>query len=263
MLNETQSRLAAKRERRVVFIGLAGVSLLAWVYTLHLASVMQTMTMMGTAMPQVAPWGAPELGLTFAMWAVMMVAMMLPSAAPVTGLLVGILSSQHGPGVVRSRTAVFLAGYLAVWTGFAALATAAQWGAHTLSLAQLAELRPTASALLSGALLAAAGLFQWTPLKRACLALCRSPQGFFITEWRDGLRGAWHMGLKHGLVCVGCCWLLMTLLLLTGAMNLLWMAGLTAFILVEKIAPAGAWLSRAGGGLLLGAGLLLAAGALL
>jgi len=260
MLHTTPAGTAAQRERWIVFIGLGGVSLLAWVYMLRLVSLMQNMTMMETAMPQMAAWGGPEITLTFAMWAVMMVAMMLPSAAPVTGLFVAIQSSQHGPAVVRSRTAVFLAGYLTVWTGFAALATAAQWGLHEISLAQVP---PAAGPLVGGALLAAAGLFQWTPLKRACLSRCRWPQGFFITEWRDGLSGAGQMGLKHGLFCVGCCWLLMTLLLLTGAMNLLWMAVLTAFILVEKIAPGGEWLSRAGGVLLVGAGLWLAAGALL
>ncbi len=259
MLNSTQTGAALNRERWVILAGLAGVSALAWVYTVYLVSRTSDMAMMEPAMPQMGAWGGPDLALTFAMWAVMMVAMMLPSVAPAALLFTAIQRGNHEPRVVRTRTAAFLLGYLAIWTAFAGLATAAQWGLHATALfPSLLGAGP----VLGGILLAGAGLFQWTSIKHACLARCRSPQGFFITQWRDGLRGAWQMGLRHGLYCAGCCWLLMSLLLLTGAMNLLWMAMLTAFILVEKVAPGGEWVSRAGGLVLIGVGLWMAVGPL-
>jgi predicted metal-binding membrane protein len=260
MLNATGTGAALKRERWVILTGLAGVSALAWGYLAYLASTTQDMSMMESAMPQMRPWGGPDLALTFAMWAVMMVAMMLPTVAPAALLFVTIQRNYPEPRAVRMRTAAFLLGYLAVWIGFAALATAAQWGLHATSLSPSLL---SAGPILGGTLLAGVGLFQWTPFKHACLARCRSPQGFFITEWREGLRGAWQMGLKHGVSCVGCCWLLMSLLLLTGAMNLLWMAVLTAFLLVEKAAPAGEWVGRAAGLLFIGSGLWMAVGTLL
>src|SRR5262249_14104131 len=154
--------------------------------------------------------------------------------APAVVLFDAIRRSQDGPRTGPVGTAAFVLGYLAVWIGFAGPTAASQWGLHTASLSPgLLAAGPA----VSGALLALAGLFQWMPLKHACLARCRSPQGFFIANWREGLSGAWRMGLLHGLYCLGCCWLLMTLLLLAGAMNLLWMALLAAFVLVEKVAP--------------------------
>jgi predicted metal-binding membrane protein len=258
---QTASRVSEQRQRWTILVALAVVSALAWVYTAYLLSTTQAMTMMMPAMPQMRPWGGPEITLTFAMWAVMMVAMMLPTVAPAALLFAAIVETGRGPvspgSVGRVRLTAFLLGYLAIWIGFAALATAGQWGLHTLSLAPGLL---SAGPVLGGALLVGAGLFQWTPLKHACLARCRSPQSFFITEWRDGLSGAWQMGLKHGLFCVGCCWLLMSLLFLTGAMNLLWMAALTVFVLVEKVAPLGEWLSRAAGVLLVASGLWLIVG---
>lgn len=258
MLTATQSDTALKRERWAILGALAVVAALAWVYTAHLVSTAQDMMMMDSAMSQMRPWGGAEIALMFAMWAVMMVAMMLPTVAPAALLFVTIQRNQREPRVVRLRLTAFLFGYLAIWIGFAALATAGQWGLHTISLSPSLL---SAGPILGGALLVGAGLFQWAPLKRACLAHCRSPQSFFTTEWREGLSGAWQMGLKHGLHCVGGCWLLMSLLFLTGTMNLLWMAVLTVFVLVEKVAPRGEWVSRAGGVLLAGAGLWIIVGA--
>ena len=119
----------------------------------------------------------------------------------------------------------------------------------------------SASPILGGALLIAAGIYQFTPLKDACLSHCRTPMGFLIAEWRDGPRGALMMGMRHGLYCVGCCWLLMALLFVGGVMNLIWVAVITAYILIEKVAPARIWLSRIGGVAVLLWGLWLVAGA--
>jgi predicted metal-binding membrane protein len=132
------------------------------------------------------------------------------------------------------------------------IATLAQWGLLTVAL--ISPMMESRSDILGGALLLAAGLFQFTSLKDACLAHCRSPIGFFLTEWRDGPLGAFRMGLKHGSYCLGCCWALMGLLFAFGVMNLLWVATISAFILLEKMTPAARWISRFSGALFLGWG---------
>ena len=249
---------ALKRDRLIVLAGLAAVLALVWVYLFSLSRNMTGMDM-GTApaMPQMQAWEGRDLVLMFAMWAVMMVGMMVPSAAPAILMFAAINRRRREGQEPYVPTAGFLLGYLAVWTGFSVLTTLAQWGLHTASLSpRLASAGP----VLGGALLAVAGVFQWTPLKHACLAHCRSPQGFFMTEWREGAQGAFLMGLKHGRYCVGCCWLLMSLLFLAGVMNLLWVAAIAAFVLLEKAAPAGRWISRAAGVLLVGWGVWMAAG---
>ena len=254
----THEEPAVTRERWLMLASLAAVSMLAWAYTALLMARSQDV-LMASSMPQMVFWGGPDLALTFAIWAVMMVAMMLPSMAPAMLLFLSIQRGQRALRAVWTRSVALLAGYLAVWVGFAVLATVAQWGLHTVSLGP-SLLR--ASPLLGGALLAGAGLFQWSPLKHACLTSCRSPQGFYMTHWRDGLGGAWEMGLKQGLDCVGCCWPLMSLMLLAGAMNQLWMVALTALVLVEKAARSGEWIGRAAGVLLVFLGVWMIASAL-
>ena len=158
-------------------------------------------------------------------------------------------------------TGVFLSGYLLVWSGFSAAATLANWGLHANSL--LSSMMGTStSSYLGGALLMTAGAFQWSPLKSACLTHCRSPLGFLMSDWREGTGGALRMGLRHGAYCVGCCWTLMGLLFVLGVMNLLWIAALAAFVLLEKVAPGGRRFSRGTGLLLFGWGALMAAGVL-
>ncbi len=210
-------------------------------------------------MPHVQAWEGLDIASAFVMWAVMMVAMMLPSAIPVVLMFVAI-KRGHGEPHSFALAAMFLMGYLIVWMGFSALATLAQWGLHTV--AALSPGLVSVSPLVGGALLAAAGIFQWTPLKHACLTQCRSPRGFFMTEWRDGTRGALLIGLKHGRYCLGCCWLLMGLLFVAGVMNLAWVAVIAVFILVEKVVPAGQWVGRAAGLLLIGWGVWMAIGVL-
>ena len=241
-----------KRDRSVVLGGLIGISLVAWAYTGYLAWDMHHMAI---AMPQMQGWGVVDLLLLYLMWAVMMVAMMVPSAAPMILMFVTINRRRREQQQPFVPTAVFLAGYVLVWAGFSAVATLAQWGLHTAAL--LSPMMMSTSPVLGGILLIAAGLFQWTPLKYACLSRCRSPLGFLMTEWRDGMRGALHMGLKHGAYCLGCCWMLMALLFVAGVMNLLWVAAIAAFVLVEKVVPRGELVGRVAGGVLVVAGLLL------
>jgi predicted metal-binding membrane protein len=240
-----------KRDRSVVLGGLIGIALVAWAYTGYLAWDMHHMAI---AMPQMQGWGVVDLLLLYLMWAVMMVAMMVPSAAPMILMFVTINRRRREQQQPFVPTAVFLAGYLLVWAGFSAVATLAQWGLHTAAL--LSPMMMSTSPVLGGILLIAAGLFQWTPLKYACLSRCRSPLGFLMTEWRDGTRGALHMGLKHGAYCIGCCWMLMALLFVAGVMNILWVAAIAAFVLVEKVVPRGERVGRVAGGVLVVAGLL-------
>jgi predicted metal-binding membrane protein len=154
-------------------------------------------------------------------------------------------------------TSVFLAGYMGIWAAFGVLATAAQWGLHTVSL--LSPMLTITSPVLGGVLLVVAGIYQWTPLKHACLSKCRSPLGFVLNEWREGRWGAFLMGLKLGGYCTGCCWSLMALLLVAGVMNLLWVAAIAGFVLLEKVAPAGDRLGRVAGVVLVGWGVWMVA----
>ena len=213
---------------------------------------MQTGMAMGSdlAMPMMQSWGAVDFALMFVMWAVMMTAMMVPTAAPMILVYASLNRKRRDPQPLFNSTAVFLLGYLVIWSGFAALATVAQWSLHIGAL--LSPMMVSASPILGGALLMAAGIFQLTPIKYACLANCRTPIGFLMTEWRDGPRGALVMGLRRGLSCLGCCWVLMGLLFVLGVMNLLWLAALAGFVLVEKVAPRGHLVSRLSGLMLIG-----------
>jgi len=152
-------------------------------------------------------------------------------------------------------TVVFLLGYAVVWTAYAAAAALAQWRLHEAGF--LSAAMASTSARLGGALLLVAGVFQWTPLKQACLAQCRSPLSFVMTEWRDGRAGAFVMGMRHGAYCVACCWALMALLFVAGVMNLLWVAGLAVFVLAERVLPGGLVVGRIAGALLLVAGVVV------
>lgn len=250
-----------RRDRIVVLSGLALIVALSWAYVSSLASGMRNMDVgMEMAMPRMQAWGVTDFALTFVMWAVMMVAMMTPSAAPMILMFAGVNRRRQKQQVSYVPASVFLLGYLAVWAAFSVLATAAQWGLHAVSL--LSPMMVSTSPVFGGVLLLAAGIYQWTPLKHACLSKCRSPLGFVLNEWREGRWGAFHMGLKHGSYCAGCCWSLMALLFVAGVMNLLWVAAIAGFILLEKAAPGGQRLGKAAGVLLAGWGALLVAGVL-
>jgi len=236
-----------KRDRVVVAFGLAAIATLSWTYLIYMDWGMRHMDvgMEMIIMPAMQHWTAWDLGLVFLMWAVMMVAMMVPAASPVVLLFAEINRRRNEHQGTFLSTGQFLLGYLTAWTGFSALATLAQWGLLTAAL--VSPMMESTSKALGGGLLLGAGLFQFSRLKYTCLAHCRSPMGFLATEWRDGLGGAFRMGLKHGGYCLGCCWALMILLFAFGVMNLLWVASISGFVLLEKITSANQLFSRLGG----------------
>jgi predicted metal-binding membrane protein len=192
-----------------------------------------------------------------AMWGAMMVAMMSPSAAP-TILLYGRVH-RNAAGASQPPTAAFLAGYLVCWIGFALVAAALQLALERAALASPATMalhgRPAAAALLI-----AAGIYQLSPLKDACLGRCRSPADFLARNYRPGASGALRVGLLHGAYCVGCCWMLMALLFVGGVMNLVWIAALTLLVAAEKLLPGGNWLARIAGMAMVGWGAVLLLG---
>lgn len=259
MNNGISLEAVLKQDRAIVISGLVGVSALAWAYMFYMAWGMKDMGM-EMAMPRVQSWGAVDFVLTFVLWAVMMVAMMVPSAAPTVLMFATVNRRRREQGGPFVPTVLFLLSYLVAWAGYSALATTAQWGLQTAAL--LSPTMVSTGPILGGGLLLAAGVFQFTPLKYACLTRCRNPLGFILTEWREGRRGAFIMGLRSGNYCVVCCWALMALMFVAGVMNLLWMAIIAAFVLVEKVAPGGRWVSRVSGVLFIAWGAWMLAGAL-
>ncbi len=196
-------------------------------------------------------WDAFHLFLLWCMWAVMMAAMMLPSAFPLL-----MLYRRGRAQRVQSELHVYAlaAGYLFTWSAFSIAATLLQ---RTLStLRWMSPMMEPTTPVLSGAVLIVAGIYQFTPLKRACLLSCRSPLAMLMQRWRPGAGGAFRMGLEHGLFCLGCCWALMLLLFAGGVMNLWVIVALTAWVLVEKSSPHGEKAARLIGGLLILTGFL-------
>lgn len=254
------------RDRRLIAIALAALIVLSWSYLIFLSRQMGGDAGMAatTPMPAVpnmpgvsgAPPGASDAFVHAAlMWWTMMIGMMLPSAAPMILLFGNVQRRQLATEHPRLRVALFTAGYLATWAVFSVLAAAAQLALAGHDLLTTMDLR--VSAWLGAALVALAGVYQLTPLKNACLRRCRSPAEILARHWRRGSSGAVRMGLEHGRYCVGCCWLLMALLFVVGVMNLLWVAAIALFVLVEKLLPHGETTARVSGvALLLVAGYL-------
>lgn len=249
-----------RRDRAIVIGGLAGAILLPWLYLFHSAG-MDMRAMGDLAMPMTrTSWSPGYFALMLIMWAVMMAAMMLPSAAPMILLYATIARRRQASGGVIPTTGIFALGYLAVWAMFSVAATILQWRLDAAAL--LSPMMGTTSIVVAGIVLVGAGIYQWTPLKQACLRQCQSPLDFVLSSWREGSRGALVMGVRHGLFCLGCCWMLMLLLFVGGVMNLFWIAGLSLFVLLEKSAQNGLWLGRVGGAALIawgGATLLIVA----
>jgi predicted metal-binding membrane protein len=246
-----------RRERLIIGGCLAAMVVLAWLYLVHTKAAMPDMEMPGMVMLDLQKWGPITVLLLFVMWTVMMVAMMVPSAAPMILAFVTVNQRRQAANRPFVPVAIFLSGYLAVWTAVYAVATLAEWGLH--QAAMLSTTMTATSTALNGGLLIAAGIFQWTPMKRACLKGCRSPLSVLMSEWRDGAGGTFVMGLRHGAYCVGCCWFLMALLFVAGVMNLLWVAVIALFVLAEKLSPKGELLARvAGVGLVIAGATLIA-----
>ena len=246
----TTAASSARRDRGVAVASLVALIGLAWLYLWLDAARMQAMPMDGAMS---ATFG--QLMLTFLMWSVMMVGMMLPSAMPAILLYASMAGGNRG--FTPSAVWLFTAGYLAVWIGFSLAASVLQVGLAGAAL--LTPMMASASAWLSGGLLIAAGVYQWAPLKEVCLEKCRAPLQFFLFNWRPGPAGALRMGVKHGAFCVGCCWVLMLILFAVGVMNLLWVALIAGFVLAEKLLPGGRLVGRTAGIVLAAAGVYLIA----
>ena len=270
-----------RRDRLVVVIALVAVIVLSWVYVLAGAGMgmsafemtrmtqpvgvidstqpsMQGMSMGGTAVGGTMISGVWTVGyavVIFFMWWVMMFGMMLPSAAPLLLLFARMMRKEKDKGAPYVPTGVFALGYVIMWAAFSAIATGAQWGLEASGL--LSGIMVGTSAVLGAGLLIAAGVWQLTPWKNACLRHCRSPIGFLSAHWRPGRTGAFKMGLVHGAFCLGCCWFLMALLFYGGVMNLYWIIGLALYILIEKLLPAGARIGQLTGVILIAWGATL------
>ena len=242
-------------ERSAVIGALAAATLLSWLYLVPASADMYG-DMDGLAAWMMQPeWDARYAFLVFLMWAVMMVGMMLPRAASTVLLFQKAVHNQPRPEQPVLRTYAFASGYLLVWTGFSAAATFLQWTLSELRL--LSPMWEATGNWLAPLLLVLAGVYQWTPLKQACLVRCRSPLGFLSRYWRPGVGGALWLGAYHGFICVGCCWALMLLLFAGGVVSLAWIAGITIFVLVEKLLPQGHVTSRVAGVLSVVAGVVM------
>jgi len=257
-----RSGLHLTRDQLVVLASLAGMVVLAWLYLVYLAATMGTAMSdmpgmaMGDAMTMSdARWDGVRFALTVVMWIVMMIGMMLPSAAPMI-LLFAVVQRRHAARPLL-MTAVFVSGYVVVWSGFAVMGAAIQDA--LASAAILSQGLWLESAWPGGLLFLAAGAYEWSPAKSRCLDQCRGPLSFITGHWRPGAGGALRMGLEHGLYCLGCCWVLMLLLFVGGVMNLLWVAALASLVLLQKLVPGGHLLSRMTGVVMAAAGGILLA----
>ena len=228
----------------ILALTVLGWAFLAWI-ALDMSHPFAQLTMPGSP-----SWGVASVLAILSMWAIMMAAMMLPSALPMVLTFVH-LGSRGG---ARARTLSFVAAYLFVWFAFSVAATVAQWLLQAMDWVD--PMIVSTSAVLSALLLLIAGIYQFSPLKKLCLSRCRTPIGFLIGEWRAGAGGAFVMGIRHGLFCLGCCWALMALLFVGGVMNLAWIAALSLAVAIEKLAPRGEWLGAALGLGLITAGLV-------
>ncbi len=227
-----------ERDRRLVMAGLMLLVAWAWFYIFREAKGLHCLTM---CMNAKSGLGVLFMAM-FEMWVIMMVAMMVPSAAPLLLMFARVQRQRRLNAQPFVPTGIFLLGYILIWTGFSALATILQiwFQIHGWLSRDMILTHPG----FTGGILVGAGIFQWTSLKQACLKYCRTPLQFILTHWREGFAGAWQMGLIHGAYCLGCCWLLMIILFVVGVMNLSWVLGLTAFVILEKYLKFGRALSR-------------------
>jgi len=230
-----------RRDRWIVAALLVVVTAAAWAFTVDQSWQMDAMDAamwrdMNMSMNGMEPsWTLPDTVLVFVMWSAMMAAMMVPGTAPMVATFSTIQRRRRERAAPHVPTAIFLAGYVAAWVGFSAIATALQYLLQQIEL--LTTMMQSASYYFSAALFLIAGIYQFSPLKERCLSYCRSPMGFILTEWRDGALGAAIMGLRHGLFCMGCCAALMVLLFAVAVMDLRWVAALTVLVTAEKLLP--------------------------
>lgn len=248
------TRELPRRNFIAIIISLGGITLLSWIYLVKMAADMSMPE--GMSPMQIPIWDFGYFWMMFLMWAVMMVGMMLPSVTPMVLIYAGVARKSAAQGMPVAPTGAFVSGYIAIWLIFSLFATLAQWGLDQATL--LSPMMVSNSVSLGAALLIAAGIYQWLPIKDKCLHHCRSPVHFITTHWRPGSIGAFKMGLSHGAFCLGCCWVLMTLLFVGGVMNLLWIAAIALFVLLEKVLPFGDVSGRVMGLLMITAGGIIA-----
>ena len=253
----TAVRQRIGRDHAVVLTSLALVAALGWLALARMSGDMAGPEAAVAVMTRPQSLPAPGFGMLLAMWATMMAAMMAPATAPSLSAYLALARRRHPAQNAGPAATGFFVGYMAAWLGYAVLGAAAQWVLGRMAL--LSPMGASANAYLSAGMLIAAGLYQLTPLKRACITRCRSPLLQLMNNWRDGAGGALRLGFGQGSYCVGCCWALMALLFVVGTMNLAWMAIVTVFVLAEKLVPARWHLDTVAGlALLAWAGWLLA-----
>jgi predicted metal-binding membrane protein len=269
-MSDPALEVVLRRDRAVIVAALVVVTGLSWAYVLWLADDMAMGGMdmtgfrmipagMGLMMPSTVPWQPIEFTFVFLMWVVMMIGMMTPSAAPMVLLYARVGRQAAIQGKPFAASGWFLGGYLLAWVAFALTATLAQWGLERAAL--LTPMMEGASEIFGAVVLVAAGLYQWTLLKDACLRQCQAPWLFIQRHggFRRDATGSLGLGIRHGAYCVGCCWALMALLFVGGIMNVIWIAAIAVLVLMEKVSPVGRTVARiAGAGFLAGGAWLLA-----
>ena len=244
-----------KRDFLAIVFSLAAMTALSWIYLVSMARDMAGSHSCCLIATHLGKWSASYFWMMFLMWAVMMVGMMIPSAAPMILIYAAVARKARGQGTPIASAYAFTAGYIVMWTVFSLVATIAQWQLDQLAL--LSPMMVTTSPKLGAGLLIAAGIYQWLPVKNNCLKHCRSPFHFISNNWKDGNFGAFLMGISHGAFCIGCCWFLMLLLFVGGVMNIVWIAAITVFVLLEKILPLGDKGGKISGVLMMLAGVIM------
>jgi len=257
LIGASPLEFALRRDRLIIVGALLGLSVLALAYTWWLGNGFDMSAMMS---PDFIPWTAAHFGFMFAMWVVMMIGMMTPSVAPMVLLYAGIARQASAHGTSFAHAGWFASGYLLAWIAFAAVATLAQWWLE--SLAMIAPMMAGTGHVAGGVILILAGIYQWLPVKQACLVECSAPLAFVQRHggFAASARGSLRLGVLHGLYCIGCCWALMALLFAFGVMNLAWIAGLMIYVLLEKLLPNPRMVSHIAGVAAIAAGLWMLSG---
>lgn len=245
-----------KRDFIAIVFSLTAVTLLSWIYLIDMAKDMSSGSGSCCLIPaKIHHWDPAYFWMMFVMGAVMMVGMMVPSAAPMILIYAGIARKAKQEGNVIAPTFAFTFGYILMWTVFSLAATVLQWQLDKFTL--LSPMMVSNSPKFGASILIAAGIYQWLPIKNSCLKHCRSPFHFISNHWKRGFTGAMRMGIEHGIFCIGCCWALMLLLFVGGVMNILWIALITVFVLLEKVLPLGEHGGRLSGILMILIGIIM------
>ena len=270
-MGDAALELVLRRDRTIVVAALLALAALAWSYlswlSAHMAGMpadmaipdigMPGMTISAAIAPVAISWTLIDIAATFAMWAVMMVGMMTPSVAPMVLLYARVARQARAAQKPFAAAGWFAAGYFLSWIGFSLVAALLQAALHGAAL--LTPMMKSTSGVLGGAILIAAGLFEWSPLKNICLVQCQQPLQFIQRHggFKSDAPGSLLLGLRHGAYCVGCCWALMLLLFVGGVMNLLWIAALAALVILEKLVVRGPLIPRLTGAVMIAGGLFL------